>query len=115
LQDLLNATSFKKSAAVDQVVMVDGNASGISAAKPASPRNTSAVQSTGFIAGAVISAVMALAVLVAFLIFKHRKHKASNTAQPPEKIIVRLGSESCYEVPQRNLFALLSADVWFCN
>jgi hypothetical protein len=104
LQDLLSTiTSFEKFAASDQGVM----------AVPVRARKTSAAGRTRYIALGVIGAVMMLAILVGFLIFRHCKRKSARTAQPPEKNTVRLSSESLYEVPQRNVFGLLPAEVYY--
>jgi hypothetical protein len=113
LQDLLEATtSLSKSAASDIDVMDEGNASAVSPANPASASNTSVVQSAGFIAAAVIGAVLALAVLVALLIFIWRKRNSSGSAQALGKIIVRFSSGSCLKMPDQRLFALSSAGVY---
>jgi beta-lactamase regulating signal transducer with metallopeptidase domain len=108
LQDLWNATaSFHESAARDQSVMADGNSSGVSPKTPA--RKASAVESSATIAGIVIGAALALAVLVVLLILMCRKRHSSRSAQLPDKVIVRFGSWFRSQNPDESFFILSSA------
>jgi hypothetical protein len=112
LQDLSTTSASTGS---DPYVMADGGASAISPAIPARARSASAADSAGYIAGVAIAVVLALAVLVILFIIMCRKRNSSLSAQPPAKIIVRFGFDSCFQVAKQVHLALLYTRVLICS